>query len=100
MQNDIRFGDIERPVPKHKEVLVRVALSGICGSDIPRVLGDASRQYPNILGHEFSGTIEEIGKDVTLVAVATGLQGSRLFRAMNAKIAGTATILSARTTAL
>lgn len=63
-KEDIRFEDIEKPVPKAGQVLINVKYTGICGSDIPRVNGDACHFYPNILGHEFSGTIEDVGEGV------------------------------------
>ncbi len=48
------------------EVLVRVKAGGICGSDIhiydgTHPIGD----YPKIIGHEFAGYIEKVGKKVT-----------------------------------
>ena len=61
----IRYEDIPRPVPKEGQVLIKVKYTGICGSDIPRVNGDACHYFPNVLGHEFSGTIEEVGANVT-----------------------------------
>lgn len=63
-KNDIRYEDIEKPIPKGDEVLIKVKYTGICGSDIPRVNGDACHFYPNVLGHEFSGTVEETGTEV------------------------------------
>ena len=41
------------------ECLFRVKACGICGSDIPRVFGGASYYYPIVLGHEFSGVVED-----------------------------------------
>jgi len=38
--------------------IVKVAYSGICGSDIPRFASTGSYNHPKILGHEFSGLIE------------------------------------------
>lgn len=64
-QKDIRVEDIEQPQINEYEVLIQVKASGICGSDIPRVLGTASHYYPNVFGHEFSGIITELGKNVT-----------------------------------
>lgn len=64
-REDIRFEDIEKPVPKAGQVLIKVKYTGICGSDVPRVNADACHFYPNVLGHEFSGTIEEVGEGVT-----------------------------------
>lgn len=64
-KNDIRYEDINQPVPKDNEVLIKVKYTGICGSDVPRVNGDACHFFPNVLGHEFSGTIEAMGQNVT-----------------------------------
>ncbi|NLC53223.1 MAG: alcohol dehydrogenase catalytic domain-containing protein, partial [Firmicutes bacterium] len=36
---DLRYTDIETPMINKHEVLVRVKATGICGSDLPRVLG-------------------------------------------------------------
>ncbi len=68
-QKDLRIEDIPKPEIDAGEVLVRVRATGICGSDIPRVLGTASHYYPNVFGHEFSGEVEAIGADVSHVAV-------------------------------
>ncbi len=59
----------ERPKPKNEErdVLIKVAAAGICGTDIHIYKGEWKVPTPLILGHEFSGTIEEIGERVTKV---------------------------------
>lgn len=64
-QKDIRYEEIETPVPKAGEALIKVKYTGICGSDVPRVNGTACHYYPNVLGHEFSGTVVETGEGVT-----------------------------------
>ncbi len=64
-REDIRYEEIEKPVPKEGQVLIKVKYTGICGSDVPRVNGDAGHFFPNVLGHEFSGTVEELGEGVT-----------------------------------
>ncbi len=66
-KNDIRYEDIEKPKAEPGKVLIKVKYTGICGSDIPRVNGDACHYFPNVLGHEFSGVVEEIGEGVTRV---------------------------------
>lgn len=63
-REDIRYEEIQKPVPKAGEVLIKVKYTGICGSDIPRVNGDACHFFPNVLGHEFSGTVVETGEGV------------------------------------
>ncbi len=62
--NDLRYEDIRKPVPKAGEVLIKVKYTGICGSDVPRVNGEACHFYPNVLGHEFSGVVESVGEGV------------------------------------
>ncbi len=61
---------IDRPMPtvKEDEVLIRIAYSGICGTDI-HILHDQFAYYPPvILGHEFSGEVVKTGKNVTAYA--------------------------------
>ncbi|MDR3155474.1 MAG: galactitol-1-phosphate 5-dehydrogenase [Deltaproteobacteria bacterium] len=60
-KGDIRYERAPAPVPGPGEVLIRVRAAGICGSDVPRVLEGSARFFPIILGHEFSGVIEELG---------------------------------------
>ena len=53
------------PAPGEGQVLVRTLACGICGTDL-HVLHDTFRNYPPvILGHEFSGTVVEVGSRVT-----------------------------------
>ncbi|EFN7664969.1 TPA: alcohol dehydrogenase catalytic domain-containing protein [Escherichia coli] len=46
------------------DVLVKVCCSGLCGSDIPRIFHNGAHFYPIILGHEFSGIVQETGSSV------------------------------------
>jgi D-arabinose 1-dehydrogenase-like Zn-dependent alcohol dehydrogenase len=46
-------------------VIVKVKANGICRSDWHAWVGDLYvPTYPWVLGHEFTGVIEEVGKDV------------------------------------
>ncbi|CEI82066.1 Galactitol-1-phosphate 5-dehydrogenase [Oceanobacillus oncorhynchi] len=56
--------DMEIPVIKPNQVLVKVAYVGICGSDLARYFDGKVHHYPTILGHEFSGVITETGSEV------------------------------------
>ncbi|AEB06535.1 Alcohol dehydrogenase GroES domain protein [Coriobacterium glomerans PW2] len=56
--------DIEVPSPGPDEVLIRVSYVGVCGSDLPRYFEGGVHQYPQVLGHEFSGVIERTGEGV------------------------------------
>lgn len=50
------------PVPGEDEVLIRVVVAGICGSELSGYTGHNSlRKPPLVMGHEFSGVIERIG---------------------------------------
>lgn len=61
----------ERPRPsvtQPDEVLVRIAYSGLCGSDIPRIFAKGAHYYPITLGHEFSGEVVACGDGITDLA--------------------------------
>lgn len=81
-REDIRYEDIKKPVAEPGKVLVKVKYTGICGSDVPRVNGDACHYFPNVLGHEFSGTIAEVGEGVTSVQVGDRVAGVPLVPCM------------------
>lgn len=57
--------EIEVPEPGPGEVLVRVELSGICGSDVHMNEGGMDLDFPVVPGHEFSGTVEALGEGVS-----------------------------------
>jgi L-iditol 2-dehydrogenase len=65
---DIRLDDVPCPVPAEGQVLVRVRAVGLCGSDLHYYtdgrIGDTVMSEPLILGHEFAGTIAELGPGV------------------------------------
>lgn len=79
---DIRYEDIAKPSPKAGQVLIKVKYTGICGSDVPRVNADACHYFPNVLGHEFSGVVEEVGEGVTKVKVGDRVSGVPLVPCM------------------
>ena len=58
---------IERRDLGPNDVLITVAYSGICHSDIHTVRGDwGPVQYPLVVGHEIVGTVAEVGSAVSL----------------------------------
>ncbi|MDO4275612.1 MAG: zinc-dependent alcohol dehydrogenase family protein [Eubacteriales bacterium] len=57
--------EVDKPVPKADEVLIKVAAAGFCGTDIHTFKGEHVTNYPIIPGHEFSGIVEEAGEEVT-----------------------------------
>lgn len=61
----IEFREIETPVPKAGEVLIRIMKIGVCGSDIHVWHGKHPfTSYPVTQGHEVSGEIAALGAGV------------------------------------
>ena len=62
----IEVKQVETPKPKAGEVLLKIHACAVCGTDV-RIFyhGQANVVPPHITGHEFAGTIEELGKGVT-----------------------------------
>ncbi|HEY9574666.1 MAG TPA: galactitol-1-phosphate 5-dehydrogenase [Lachnospiraceae bacterium] len=79
---DVRYMEIEEPKPQKGQVKIKVKASGICGSDIPRVLHHGVHFYPIVLGHEFSGDVVEVGEGVSKVKVGDRVSGAPLVPCM------------------
>ena len=64
--------ELEEPTASAGKVVVEVEAVGICGSDVHGFTGRSGRRTPGIvMGHEFAGTIGEVGPEVE------GLRGRR-----------------------
>lgn len=63
--NDLRYEAFPDPEMKPGHVKICIAACGLCGSDIPRITNHGAHYYPIVLGHEFSGVVEEVGEGVT-----------------------------------
>jgi L-iditol 2-dehydrogenase len=59
----IELRDVPEPTPKSGEVKIEVAACGICGTDIHVRHDEFPYWPPVILGHEFAGTIVELGSE-------------------------------------
>jgi threonine dehydrogenase-like Zn-dependent dehydrogenase len=66
--------DVPQPVPAKGEVLIRVHLAGVCGTDVEILRGYAGFQGIFILGHEFVGRV---------AAGASALAGKRVVAEIN-----------------
>ena len=75
---DVQYQEIEEPQVKPGFVKIKVKASGICGSDVPRVLYHGVHFYPIVLGHEFSGDVTEVGAGVTKVKVGDRVSAAPL----------------------
>jgi len=68
----LRLVEVPVPVPAADEVLVEVEASSVCGTDLHIERWDEWAQHrispPLTLGHEFAGTVVDVGADVREVA--------------------------------
>lgn len=64
-QGTLRLEERPDPSPGRKEVLIRTAAVGICGTDTHVFDGEfEGTVFPIVPGHEATGTIEALGEDV------------------------------------
>lgn len=78
---DIRVEDISEPTPAAGEVKIKVAWTGICGSDLHEYLAGpifvpvaenhplSHDKAPITMGHEYCGTVTELGQGVSGLSV-------------------------------
>lgn len=59
---ELKLVDAPKPAPAPGEALIRVALAGICNTDIEIMKGYLG--FRGIIGHEFTGIVEETAGDV------------------------------------
>jgi len=79
--NEMKVKEIPKPDLKPGWVLLKVAYTGICGSELSAYVGQNElRKPPSVMGHEFSGTLEKVsstedsylvGKKVTVNPLVT-----------------------------
>ena len=66
----IAYSEVPTPRPKRGEVLAKIAYAGFCATDIELLTGEmvhiknGNTTYPLIPGHEWSGTVVQVGEDV------------------------------------
>lgn len=73
----VEVREIEKPAPGPRDVIVKTARAGICGTDLTAYLysGEAVSIFPGgEFGHELVGVVAEVGSEVADVAV-----GARVF---------------------
>ncbi len=81
-KNNIQVDEIEIPKPGPDEVLIKIAYSGICGSEVHEYLSGpifiplephplTGSKAPQIMGHEFGGHVVELGSNVKNIEIDT-----------------------------
>jgi 2-desacetyl-2-hydroxyethyl bacteriochlorophyllide A dehydrogenase len=61
--------EVPDPTPGPRQVVVKVAACGLCGTDLHILQGEFAPKLPIVPGHEFAGEIVELGSEVTELAV-------------------------------
>lgn len=61
----ITYDTVEDPrLKEQSDIILKVTATAICGSDLHIYSGGIPQPRPMVLGHEFMGIVEEVGKDV------------------------------------
>ena len=69
-QRSFEIDEVDLAPPREREVLVRIAASGLCASDLNALDGKRTlAPFPVILGHEAAGVVVEIGSNVERLRV-------------------------------
>lgn len=66
-KEDLRVEEVPVPDISDNEILLKVKAALLCGTDIRMYKNgakNADKEHPLILGHEFAGVIEKVGKNV------------------------------------
>ncbi|MEZ0485055.1 zinc-dependent alcohol dehydrogenase [Fibrella aquatica] len=62
---DVRVDTVPDPIIEDgRDAIIRVTSTAICGSDLHIYNGSIPQPRPMVLGHEFMGIVEEVGKGV------------------------------------
>ena len=74
---DVRVEDRADPnIVEPTDAIVRLAASCICGSDLWPYRGIEVFQWPAPMGHEYAGTVQQIGRDVRTIQPGQFVIGS------------------------
>jgi|TARA_B100000959_G_C14911097_1_gene595144 2-desacetyl-2-hydroxyethyl bacteriochlorophyllide A dehydrogenase len=69
-KNKISYQDITTPSLEKEQVLIAVRASGMCHTDLEILRGNyGSSAFPLVPGHEYAGTVVQIGDEVTKVKI-------------------------------
>jgi len=72
----LKWEEVDDVTPADHEVKIKVKAAGICGSDVHGYQGITGRRIPPmIMGHEFSGVISEVGRNVDTLQVGDRVTG-------------------------
>ncbi|WP_375415884.1 zinc-dependent alcohol dehydrogenase [uncultured Hymenobacter sp.] len=62
---DVRVDTVDDPkIEEARDAIIRVTSTAICGSDLHLYSGGLPQPRPMVIGHEFMGIVEEVGRGV------------------------------------
>ena len=67
-----------KPKPKANEILMQTKAVGICGTDLHIYKGGMNLPTPLIPGHEFSGVVAELGRQVKNFKIGDRITGEHV----------------------
>lgn len=78
--DNMNLESIEEPKVTSNQVKIKVEYTGICGTDMHTFSGEyRNSKIPVVLGHEFSGTVVEVGEKVRKVKIGDRVTSETTF---------------------
>jgi L-iditol 2-dehydrogenase len=67
---DIRIEQVDVPVCGDEDIRVKIDACAVCGTDLKAyVSGNPRIKAPKVMGHEFTGLVDTVGKDVSCFSI-------------------------------
>lgn len=74
----LEYGEVPKPEIGKDDVLLKIKNIGICGTDLHIYNGGMNTPIPLVMGHEFSGTVEAIGENVSNLKIGDRVVGEHV----------------------
>jgi L-iditol 2-dehydrogenase len=83
-EGNVALKDWPEPSPAPDEIKLRIGTAGICGTDLHIIKGSWACQAPIVIGHEFCGTVVQVGSQVNIFKPGDRVVGSNPARTCGA----------------
>jgi len=64
-EEPLKMEDLPDPVPRPKQILVKISACGICHTELDEIEGRLPPKLPMVLGHQIVGRVEGLGSGAT-----------------------------------